>query len=717
MTVSRRHRLRTAVTGLCLALLVLHVLGVLPLPALNRLDDLIHDARLRATMEQTHDERIVIVDIDEKSLAEVGRWPWPRDRVADLMDRLFDQQGVSLLGLDTVFAEPDPVPGNDARLAQALRGRAVVAGYYFTSDRDGHTSGSLPAPVLRMTDLAGRSPALTTWSGYGASLPVLAQATPLAGFFNAITDADGVVRALPLLAIHGGNIHESLVLAMYRHTLGMPAVKAVFPDGAGADYPALQGLRLQGAGVDVRIPLDGRGAALVPFRGAGGPGAGAFTYVSASDVLAGRLPAGSLNGRIALLGTTAPGLQDLRATPVGQTYPGVEVHASLLSGLLDGRWLVRPDYAAGYELLALLLMGVFLMVILPRIGAVSGMVLCGTLLIGLVVLHHVLYVAYGLVLPQAAVLLLIVTAFAANMSLGYVAESRAKRALAQRFGTYVPPEIVQEMLRDPDRYDMTATTRELTVLFCDMKGFTALSERMAPQQVQAMLNAVFSRLSAVVRRHRGTIDKYMGDCLMAFWGAPLPAADHAERAVQAALDIVAEVEAINREHAEQGLPAIGVGVGLSSGEMCVGDMGSDLRRSYTVIGDAVNLGARLEGLSRVYGVDVVASDRTRELVPAMAWQEIDRVRVKGKAQTVAIHLPLGPEVGLAAGVRDELSQWRAFRQAWLARDWDRCGDQLDRLRSQNAKKVLYQHWSHKVALAKSSPPGPDWDGATDFDNK
>lgn len=731
-----------------LLVLVLHVLGLVPLGALPRLDDLLYDARQRLGAPHALDERIVIVDIDERSLAEVGRWPWTRDRVADLVDLLFDRHQVRLLGMDTVFAEPDPAGGlqvlqrlqtmplatrpevaeqlralqvefdPDARLARALQGRPVVLGYYFTSDRDGQRNGQLPEPVFSLADTRQTPPvALTQWDGFGANLPTLAQAAPHAGFFNAITKRDGVVRALPLLAAHDGAVYESLALAMLRRLTGMPAVQAVPASHQDGTSAAVQRVRLVGEPFRADLPVDGRGAAMVPFRGNGGPAGGSFRYVSAADVLAKRVPPEALAGRIVLLGTTAPGLQDLRTTPMGEAFPGVEVHASLLAGLLDGRLPARPDYAAGFELMQLLVLGALVLLALPRLGAVAGSAFSAGLLILTAAANQWLYASHGLVLPLASALLLLLLTYVLHMSLGYVAETRARRRLAQQFGTYVPPEIVQEMQRHPDRYGMSAATRELTVMFCDMKGFTTLAETMAPQQLQELLNEVFSRLSAVVRRHRGTIDKYMGDCLMAFWGAPTPAPDHAARAVHAAMDIVAEVQAINREHLARGWLAIGVGVGLSTGPMRVGDMGSDIRRSYTVIGDAVNLGARLEGLSRVYGVDIVASDRTREQVPEVAWHEIDRVRVKGKAQAVAVHLPLGPADALDEEGRQEQAQWRAFRQAWLARDWDACQALLDALLSRHAKKVLYQHWVQRVALARQSPPPAQWDGATDFDTK
>ncbi|MGM9424806.1 CHASE2 domain-containing protein [Hydrogenophaga sp. MI9] len=748
MQVLSRHGPRVAVTLLPLLFAVLHVVGVLPLGILQRLDDIIYDARLRWTMPASLDPRIVIVDVDEKSLSEIGQWPWPRDRMAQLVDQLFEQQGVALVGFDTVFAEADrstglpqlerlarqelrELPGfadrlnrlrpqldHDQRLAGALRGRPVAMGYYFSSEPQARATGQLPAPVWRREDLGGHDIQALHWTGHGANIAPLAQAAPVAGFFNTVPGSDGVVRSLPLLAEYQGAYYESLALAMYRLWMGLPAVEPGFPAGAGAGGGSrtLESLVLRSGKASQKIPVDDHLTALLPFRGPGGPQGGSFRYVPAADVLSGRLPKGELTGRMVLIGTTAPGLLDLRATPVGEAYPGVETHANLISGLLDRRLTTRPDYAAGYEAVVMLLTGLVLALGLPLLSAARAVALSVGVIGAVIGLNTWLYVAHGLALPMASTLVMAGLAFVVNMSYGYLVESRAKRELAQLFGTYVPPELVDEMVKDPDRYSMTATTRELTVMFCDMRGFTASAEAMSPTQLQELLNMVFSRLTHVIRSHRGTIDKYMGDCVMAFWGAPVDTAEHATLAVRAALEMSQEIERINAERRQAGLPDIAVGIGLNTGEMCVGDMGSDVRRSYTVVGDAVNLGSRLEGLSRHYGVTIVASESTRREAPGFVWQELDLVRVKGKLQAVAIHTPLAtglPDDTLA----QELHLWQLVRKAWRARDWAVCEARLEELQARNAKKVLYRLCAERVGSMKQSPLPPDWDGANSFDTK
>ena len=743
-----RHWRRIAVTLIPLVFALLHASGTLPIGVLQRLDDIIYDARLRATMPRTQDTRIVIVDIDEKSLAEIGHWPWSRNRLAQLVDELFDGHKVALLGFDVVFAEADESSGlkqlrrlaqaelkdqpgfaerlgqiegsldYDALFARSLQKRPVVMGYVLTGT-EGSRIGVLPAPVMRKEALHGRPIRFTSWKGHISNIEQLGRAAPMAGSINSIPDGDGVVRYVPLVAEYQGQYYESLSLAMYRMLIGLPSVAPGFPRDRflSRNYHGLESIQLhRGDGV-LAIPVDDRVASLVPFRGPGGVSGGSFRYVSAADVLAGRLAPGSLKDKIVLVGTTAQGLLDLRVTPVGAVYPGVEVHANVISGLLDGKTFARPDYAIGYDLVILLLAGLAMAFTLPLLSATRAVLVSAGVVAAVVGLNSWLYMGHGLVMPLAAALVMALTAFALNMSYGYFVESRGKRELANLFGTYVPPELVDEMVKDPDAYSMKASNKELTVMFCDMRGFTKMSETMEPTRLQELLNSVFNRLTDIIRVNRGTIDKYMGDCVMAFWGAPVDTPDHAYLATRSAMEMAHAVRRINEEHRAQGIPEIGIGIGLNTGTMCVGDMGSDVRRAYTVIGDAVNLGSRLEGLSKVYGVDIVVSETTRKLAPEFAWQELDRVRVKGKAQAVAIFWPVAPADRLEKAAQDELKTWAAFLKAYRSQDWDQCDVMMLNLQRMNAKKYLYELYSERVASMRLLPFDPGWDGATNFETK
>jgi len=634
----RRHGVRIAITLLPVVLAIAHVLGAWQLPFLDRLDRFIYDVRLRATLPATLDPRIVIVDIDDPSLQELGQWPWGRDQLARLTSEVMERQQARVLGFDVLFVESDassgldalrrlakgtlqdragfardievlaPTLDRDAAFAKTLAGRRVALGFYLTRTAEPRAKGVLPAPVLPADAFPPGRDYTTQWNGFVGSIAPLAEAAPVGGFLNVVLDrdVDGVVRSVPLIARYDGGEHaaagyyESLALAVFRLALGdgdgtVQPMLAPTVGAAGRPAP-MEALAVSAGASRLRIPVDESASVLVPFRGAGGPRGGSFRHISASDVIRGALATGELKDKIVLVGSTAPGLQDLRSTPVGADFPGVEVHANIVSGLLDSRVLAVPDYAQGYELVMLIAAGLALAFGLsvsaaPRAIGVAALI--SAVLIGL---NSWLYVQAGLVLPLAASLVMVALSFVLNMSWGYFIDGRSSRELAKLFGTYVPPQLVDEMRADPGRYSMRAENRELTVLFCDIRGFTRLAEQLAPAELQALLNAYFSRLSEIISAHRGTVDKYMGDCVMAFWGAPVEATDHAELAVTAAIEMVAAVQALNERRRLAGRPQVQVGIGINTGVMSVGDMGSAVRRSYTVVGDAVNLASRLEGL-------------------------------------------------------------------------------------------------------------------------
>lgn len=742
-----RRRWRRALSTALLALLaVFHAAGIWHLPALQSMENGWYDLRLHLGMPRTLDERIVIIDVDEHSLAELGQWPWSRQRLAALVTELTQRQQVAALGLDTLFAEPDrsallplltqlaqgemrgnaafhdwltrhaPQLDHDALLAQALAQGPVALAYYFTSDRNARRAGQLPPPIAPANPAP---PGMLHWDGYGANIAPLAQAAPRAGFINALTASDGVVRAVPLLAAFEGGLYESLALATLRQ--GRPAASLRVLRATGQSGDPLHALQL-GNALPAPVPISAQGAALVPYRGPGGPQGGSFRYISAADVLQGRLPAASLQGRLALLGFTAPGLMDLRITPVGPAYPGVEVHASLISGMLDGRVPRQPDWAAGYETLLLLALGVVLALTLPVLRMGQAAALGAALLAALLALNTGLYLGSGLALPLASALALTLAALVTNFALGYGVEGRARRQLAQQFATYVPPELVRQMELNPARYSMQARAEELTVMFCDLRGFTTLSETMEPLALQRLLNDLLSRLSHVIRARQGTIDKYIGDCIMAFWGAPVANPGHARQAVQAALEMAQALHAFNAERAAQGLPAVGAGIGLNTGLMSVGNMGSDVRRAYTVIGDAVNLGARLESLTRIYDVDLIASQSTREQAPDLPaphlWQTLDRVRVKGRQQPVTIHTTRQPAPGQSlAALQEELALWDSALSDWQAGRFVSFKTKIHKLRRLNANYSPYRLYEERLTFLLRNPPGPAWDATVAFDAK
>ncbi len=757
MTSLRRHGPRILITLVPVVLALIHAAGVWRLPFLERLDHFIYDIRLRATMPRTMDRRIVIVDIDDQSLQQFGQWPWSRDKLARLTTELTVRQHAAVVGFDVFFAEADASSGldtlrrladgplrddpdfvaelerlsphldHDAAFASALAGQRVALGFYFAGTREPYAKGELPAPVLPLGAFPPGREYATRWQGFGGNIAKLANAASVAGFCNVLLDADvdGVVRSVPLIARYDGlhaepGYYESLALAMHRLMAGMPRVMPTFASGSGDPIrtaPPLEALRVGTGPAGIRVPVDASASMLVPFRGPGGPQGGSFQYIPATEVIDSRLPPGELNGKIVLVGASAPGLQDLRITPVGVAFPGVEVHANILSALLDRRLPAVPDYAPGYEVLMVIVTGVALAFGLSLRSAPQAVLLAATLATLLIGFNTWLYLRAGLVLPLAATLGMTALAFVLNMSWGYFVEARASRSLASLFGTYVPPQLVDEMRADPNRYSMRAESKELTVMFCDMRGFTALSEQMAPVELQGFLNTVFSRLTGIINTHRGTVDKYMGDCVMAFWGAPVDTPEHAALAVAAALEMAAAVHEVNEFHRHSGRPEIAVGIGLNTGLMSVGDMGSAVRRSYTVVGDAVNIASRLEGLGVHYGVDIVASAATKAAAPAYVWQELDLVRVKGKAEVVQVFTPVILRRHASEKLRKELESWARVLFLYRIQEWAQCQAQLAPLLAADAQKVLYQLYAQRLASMSLLPKDPNWDGATRFQTK
>lgn len=607
-------------------------LGAFRASGLSALDRELYDGRQRLA-SPVLDDRIVIVDIDERSLAEQGRWPWDRGKIAALTEALVDRGGAAVVGFDVVFAERQAGTEDDARLAQALADRPVVLGYYFSSDREGRTSGALPAPLYDGDAARELAPRITHASGFGANLGELQGAARGSGFFNPFLggglDPDGVIRALPLLAGYQGAVYDSLAVAVMREYLGSASL-------------AVQGdrLALDGTRGRVELPISAGFTAMVPLAGRGGPAGGRFRYLSATDVLEGRVDWNLLRGRIVLVGTTAPGQTDLRATPVSEVFPGVEIHASLISGALDGRVKQRPVEAPAVGALATLVVAGLLALILPAMGAVGAVLAAVVGAMTLAGANAIAYSNLGQVLPLAASLAAVLVLGVFNLTAGWFAEGRARRAMVELFGEYVSPELVAQMARDPFSYRIAqSTNRELTILFADIRGFTRIAETMEPEALREYINAFLTGMTGIIHAHRGTVDKYIGDAVMAFWGAPVDDPAHADRAVSAALAMQAEVRRMSEALRARGLPPLAVGIGINTGVVRVGDMGSKLRRAYTVIGDAVNLASRLEGLTKQYEVPIIVGEGTVQRCRQHAFFELARAAVAGRAESVRVFVP------------------------------------------------------------------------------
>jgi adenylate cyclase len=730
------------VLGLAIVFLFIgHAARFYQIGIITQLDNIIYDTRLRLTMPRTMDERIVILDIDEKSLQEVARWPWPRDVMANLVNKLFDKYQIAIVGFDVVFAESDfssgikrldelalkelkQVPGfldtyeklrpqldNDGLFAKAIKDRPVVLGYYLNSEKDAKKIAAIPEPVLPKGTFSGRNIAFTTWMGYGGNLAPFQQAAASAGHFNPLVDIDGVVRRVPMIAEYEGAYYESLSLAIVRTLLGFPKVELGYPAErvVHKGYSGLEWLKVG----PLTIPVDETASALIPYRG----GKFSFRYISLADVLSDRVPAAALKGKIALVGTTAPGLLDLRSTPVDNVYPGVEVHANLIAGMLDRSIKQKPPFILGAEVVLLLIGGMALSFLMPILSPLRAVMVSAAGMVLIIGLNLVIWTQGSMVLPLAASLTMTVALFTINMAYGYFIESRSKRQFTELFGQYVPPELVDKMAEDPEKYSMEGKSEELTVLFSDIVGFTSISEALSAKDLASFINEYLTSMSLVIREHRGTLDKYIGDAIMAFWGAPVTDPDHARQGVMAALAMQVKLKEINDLVLSKGWPPIRIGIGVNSGMMRVGDMGSKVRRAYTVMGDPVNLGSRLEGLTREYGVGVIVGIGTKERVKDVVFRELDKVKVKGKDEPVAIFEAVGFEGSVQKSTIDEIKLWHQCLKHYRGQEWDQAEVALLNLTRMNPDHKLYKEFSERVALMRAHPPGPGWDGVTAFKTK
>jgi adenylate cyclase len=508
-----------------------------------------------------------------------------------------------------------------------------------------------------------------------------------------------------LIQTYENFLFSSLALATTRAFLSQPRVELIVESEGtrnGKEYYALEAIKLG----DYRIPVDNNGAAYVPYRGL----EGSFPYLSAHRVLTRDIDPALLKDKIVLVGTSAPGLLDLRSTPVQNVYPGVEVHANIISGILDQRVNHRPAWTIGYEFVMLILVAVSMALLLPMLPPLFAA--AGTVGIGLLVIAGTMVAWHNhLILPLASPLLLIGLIFMLHMTYGFFIESRGKRQLAHLFGQYIPPELVDEMSDSPSEFTLDGENREMTVLFSDVRGFTTISEGMDPKQLTQLMNALLTPMTRVIHKNRGTIDKYMGDAIMSFWGAPLSDSEHARHALYAALEMIEELKIMQEEFRLRGWPEVNMGIGLNTGAMNVGNMGSEFRMAYTVLGDAVNIGSRLEGLTKNYGVNIIVSESTKANIPEFTFRELDLVIVKGKNEPVAIFEPVGHKNDLEKSVRSELTRYKQALTGFRSQNWDKAEIDFFNLNRSDPDRRLYQVYLDRIVHYRDEPPGSDWDGA------
>jgi adenylate cyclase len=722
---------RTLCVVLLLSLVFLRISDPAPIEEIRlKAFDLFQALQPRVAVQRP----VVIVDIDERSLKTLGQWPWPRTRVADLVTRL-NKLGAVVIAFDVVFSEPDrlspqvaadvfrlddetrqklrALPNSDQIFADALRQSRVVLGE--TGLASVVTAESDPVPA-GMAMLGGDpKPFLFSYPGHLRNIPVLEKSATGRGLFTIRNERDGIVRRVPVVLEAQGQIMPSLTFEMLRVATGNSTI-LIRTDAAGIRSVAIPGFE---------VPTDRNGQLWIHFA----PHDPA-RFVSAVDVLEGRVALEQISRKLVLIGTSAAGLLDLKTTPVDAAMPGVEVNAQVLESMLTRSMLSSPYYTVVAELAAALLLGVVIIWLAPILGPMLLLAMGGLIVALLVGTSWYFYSRDNLLIdftyPLLSSLLIYLTLIFTN----FVSEQTKRRQIRSAFGQYLSPTLVEQLAQSPEKLVLGGEQRNMTIMFSDVRGFTTISEiyKDDPQGLTSLMNSFLTPLTNAIIDRKGTIDKYMGDAIMAFWNAPLYDSSHEINACEAAIDMLDRLEALNRAHeleaessAKPFIP-IHIGIGINTGQCVVGNMGSHLRFDYSVLGDSVNLASRLEGQCKTYGLPLIIGSKTALAAKEkFAILEIDFVAVKGKKE---------PEVVYAVMGRGDLAQsgrfqrWRDLNikmlSCYRSRDWAGALAVIDEGRAADEESrftTLYDVYAARIRSFQAAPPPDDWEGAYALETK
>lgn len=673
---------------------------------------------------------VVIADIDEASLKAFGQWPWPRTRLAELIDRLA-QSGAIVIGFDVLFAERDrlsppdfaqafpnlspaarnellAMPGNDTVFANSIGKNRVVLGISGVLDEASDSSaGKLPA--AKIATLGGNvRPFLFNYPGLGPLVDELAQAASGVGLVNVVSETDGIVRKSPALARVAGRNFLSFAMELLRVATGTPTTLVKL------DTNGITGVVLAG----VQLPTDRNGQFWIHFAGHNPK-----RFISIKDFFEGKVPVESIANKIVLVGTTSVGLYDLKTTPLDPAIPGVEIHAELIESVLSNALLIRPNFSIGLELMVLVSVGLFLIIFVQRLGAVFGVIIGGLIATFFIGLSWYLFSQHKFIIDFAIPMVANFILYFCIVIEKYYSEEKSKRAVRLAFAHYISPAMVNKLAESPDKLVLGGETRNISIMFSDIRQFTKISEGYAgdPQALTQLMNRFLSPLTDEILQTSGTIDKYIGDAIMAFWNAPLDDSDHAEHACLAALRMVDALTELNQQleveakQAGRNFVALKAGIGINSGECVVGNLGSTQRFNYSALGDAVNLASRIEGLTKQYGVTILVGESTARLAPNLALAEVDLVRVVGKEIPVRIYALLGDRALKQSEIfQNFLQMYETALQSYRASDWADVNWALLQAEELTPAGLdlsgLFATYRARVQEYTTSPPPADWDG-------
>ncbi|MDG2243041.1 MAG: adenylate/guanylate cyclase domain-containing protein [Rhodospirillaceae bacterium] len=688
--------------------------------------------------------QVVVIDLDEGSLDEYGQWPWPRTRWAELVEKL-TALGATAIAFDIVFPEVDTtsianladsidgiteetrntlkaIPTNDDVFAAAIKKSKIVV--------TGHTPLSVARsdPGYARSSIRGElgsdpRPWLEDHPFILRNVEVLDRAAAGRGVFSVAEDRlDGVVRRVSMAVASPNGIFPSLSLESIRLHMGARNVIVDTDESDGLQRIILQKLRPVRENIEIAVDRNARiWVYYTPNRDY------KENYIPAASVLGQRVDRSRIEGKIALVGTSSQGLFDVRATPLDPAVPGVEVHANIIENVLNGTQLTRLSTADGFEVLAAIFIGILMIIITPILPArISIWVFMG-------IMASVIWYSWDAYSTRLELwdpgfpIMVGILIYGFLTYAAFIQEEAQRKQVRSAFGQYLSPDLVKKLADDPDQLALGGEMREMTFMFCDVRGFTSISELFDAQGLTSLINKFLTPMTNLILSQNGTIDKYMGDCIMAFWNAPLVDEDHASDACQSALlmiDALAELnDTLEQEAEEEGREhrPIKIGIGLNTGEACVGNMGSEQRFDYSVLGDSVNLASRLEGQSKAYGVTIVIGDHTAELAPDYAEVELDLIKVKGKTEAVRIHALLGhPDVA-------QNSDFKALKEihdrvitSYRNQDWEvtaaLIGEARAKIQTMQGIGLLheldrfYALYEDRMEMYKIEPPPTDWDG-------
>ncbi len=716
----------------CLALLVgFAALRIADFAPIEEIRVRMFDTYQRIDHRKKPDKPIVtIIGIDDKSLKALGQWPWPRTKIAELIDRL-TKLGAAAIAFDVVFAEPDrlnpeiaadsfrdldeatrdklkALPSNDQILAETIKRSRVVLGESGVPEVNPDLDRQLPQTGLAT---AGEDPKpyLYEFPGLIRNIPVLEQAAAGRGLFSIKPERDGIIRRVPIIMIAQGAVMPSLVFEMLRVVSGSDTILVKTNQDGVVSVRA-------GA---FQIPTDSNGQLWVHFARQD-----PSLYVPAVDVLEGRVAPERIAGKLVLVGTPALGLNDIKTTPVDPAMPGVEVHAQVLEAALTRAVLSQPNYGFAFEFFAAVIIGLLVITFAPRLGPVT-LVAVGALFASVLIgTSWFFYKEQKLLVDFTYPLMSTAAIYLTLIFASFVREQQQRKQVRDQFAQYMSPVLVEQLAQSPDKLVLGGEEREMTIMFSDVRGFTSISEsyKHDPQGLTALMNRFLTPLTNAILDRKGYVDKYMGDAIMAFWNAPLDDDRHEINACAAALDMLDRIDEVNgareREAQDGGhvyIP-LKVGIGLNTGIGVVGNMGSDLKKNYSVLGDSVNLASRLEGQSKEYGFPIIVGSRTALAArEKFAILELDFIKVKGKTEPEVIYAIAGRE---DVALSEHFQRLRNLTIEMLAcyrnQDWEGARAAIDRGRrtdDAHTLELLFKLYEARIAELQNSPPPADWDGA------